>query len=385
MKILIIRNFPSYMTVKNSTYNIQEIGLAKALVKKGHLCDIILWTDKSEETVTISVAGYDVIHIFYKHGKSILKNALYVGCEDLYNKYDILQPSEYNQIQSWWLTKKYPQKTIIYHGPYFSKFNKRYNLMCKVFDTFFLKNYIKQRTRFLTKSEIAKDFLMSKGINSNNIKSIGVGIDVEMLSNGKALEEKIYCQMKADKDNPKILYIGKFEKRRNVFFILNVFSKVLEQYKNAKLYMIGTGKDNYLKAVFNFAEDLDIKNNIVWQEKIEQKNLAKIYQMADFFLFPTEYEIFGMVLLEAMYYKTVVLTTLNGGSSMLIENKINGFVLENNDVDKWSSCIKEIYSNPSKMTLIKKNAFETISRKFTWDNLANFFIAEYKKLFKEIY
>ena len=41
MKILIIRNFPSYMAVKNNTYNIQEVGLAKALVRKGHFCDII--------------------------------------------------------------------------------------------------------------------------------------------------------------------------------------------------------------------------------------------------------------------------------------------------------------------------------------------------------
>ena len=34
MKVLIVRNYPSYMEVKNNTYNIQEVGLAKALVKK---------------------------------------------------------------------------------------------------------------------------------------------------------------------------------------------------------------------------------------------------------------------------------------------------------------------------------------------------------------
>ena len=46
MKILIIRNYPSYMAVKNNTYNIQEVGLAKALIRKGHICDIVFWTDK---------------------------------------------------------------------------------------------------------------------------------------------------------------------------------------------------------------------------------------------------------------------------------------------------------------------------------------------------
>ena len=34
MKILIIRNYPSYMDVEKNTYNIQEVGLAKALVRR---------------------------------------------------------------------------------------------------------------------------------------------------------------------------------------------------------------------------------------------------------------------------------------------------------------------------------------------------------------
>lgn len=64
MKILIIRNFPSYMAVKNNTYNIQEVGLAKALVRKGHFCDIIFWTDKAEETVDVPVDKLGTVHVF---------------------------------------------------------------------------------------------------------------------------------------------------------------------------------------------------------------------------------------------------------------------------------------------------------------------------------
>lgn len=54
-----------------------------------------------------------------------------------------------------------------------------------------------------------------------------------------------------------------------------------------------------------------------------------VYQQADFFLLPTEYEIFGMVLLEAMFFRRVVLTTPNGGADMLLRSGENGIVLEN--------------------------------------------------------
>ena len=122
MKILIIRNFPSYMAVKNNTYNIQEVGLAKALVRKGHFCDIIFWTDKAEETVDVPVDKLGTVHVFYRRGKTVLKNTVYPNCNELFEQYDILQPCEYNQIQAWLLAKRYPEKTIVYHGPYYSSF-----------------------------------------------------------------------------------------------------------------------------------------------------------------------------------------------------------------------------------------------------------------------
>ena len=67
MKILIIRNFPSYMSIKKNTYNIQEVGLARAFVRKGHICDILLWTDKEEELIELPVDGTEkTVRIFYK-------------------------------------------------------------------------------------------------------------------------------------------------------------------------------------------------------------------------------------------------------------------------------------------------------------------------------
>lgn len=378
MKILIIRNFPSYMSVKNNTYNIQEVGLAKALVRKGNKCDIVFWTDKEEEIVTIPVDNCGEIKVFYRKGKTNLKNTVYTNCDELFSQYDILQPCEYNQIQSWLLSRQYPEKVVIYHGPYYSTFNKRYNIMCKVFDMFFLKSYIKQHTKFIVKSEMAKAFLEKKGVRQENVAVVGVGIDVQMLSNKENVcEEILYTQMKNDLSKLKILYIGRFEERRNIHFILDVFNKVYQKESDAKLYLIGTGNADYLKSVFEYASQLGINDKIVWQEKMEQKYLSEVYKIADFFLLPTEYEIFGMVLLEAMYYRNVVLTTKNGGSSTLIKHGQNGFIIENKDIDSWAECILNVYMDMDKKHEIQMLASNTIENEFTWDVLADEFLEQY--------
>lgn len=383
MKILVIRNYPSYMGVKDNTYNIQEIGLAKALVRMGNECDVLFWTDRMEENIDMPLPNGKKIRIFYRKGFTLLKNTIFRGCNDLFDQYDILQPCEYNQIQSWLLARKEPQKTIIYHGPYYSAFNKRYNMMCKFFDLIFLNKYLKIGTPFLVKSDLAKEYLISKGISENNVCVVGVGIDSEMLSSSSSrCEEEVYVKMKDDKESLKLLYIGRIEERRNIPYIFQVLQKLLSKNIDTNLYIIGKGDYKYVKYVREYGQKLGIMDHVIWQEKMEQKYLSQIYWLADFFLLPTEYEIFGMVLLEAMYYGNVVLTTNNGGSSMLIDNSQDGFVFDELDSTIWADCIKRIYSDKSKMKCIQEKASSKIQNHFTWDEIAKQFIENYKQIRK---
>lgn len=77
------------MDVERNTYNIQEVGLAKALVRKGHICDIVFWTNKEEKNITIAVEDCGNINVFYRHGKTALKNTVYTNCTELFEQYDI--------------------------------------------------------------------------------------------------------------------------------------------------------------------------------------------------------------------------------------------------------------------------------------------------------
>lgn len=384
MKVLIIRNYPSYMDVVNNTYNIQEVGLAKALVRRGNVCDIVLWTDKEEQDMEVPVEIGGKVTIYYRHGKTALKNTVYSGCKELFEKYDILQPCEYNQIQSWILAKKYPEKTFIFHGPYYSPFNKRYNLMCSVFDKIFLRRYIKLGTKFIVKSNLAKKFLIKKGIKPDCIFETGVGIDVQMLSTkNEQCYESLYTQMNKDGDILKILYIGRFEERRNIPFIMKVFAEVLKKQPDAKLYMIGNGEKEYLSEIWKLSKALNIDGSLVYQKKMPQRYLSEIYKMADVFLLPTEYEIFGMVLLEAMYYGNIVITTDNGGSSTLIQDGVNGYIRGTEDRGAWASLILKLFNDKAQATAIAKKASLTVGGNYTWDKLAEKFEKYYSMQIKK--
>ena len=86
-----------------------------------------------------------------------------------------------------------------------------------------------------------------------------------------------------------------------------------------------------------------------------------------------------MVLLEAMYYRTIVLTTRNGGSSTLIKDGKNGIIINNKDVDTWVKKIFECLANSNFMSLMGQCASKTIESGFTWDILARDFLKQYRE------
>ena len=84
---------------------------------------------------------------------------------------------------------------------------------------------------------------------------------------------------------------------------------------------------------------------------------------------PSKYEIFGMVLLEALFFNLKVVTTLNGGSSMLIKDD-NGVICYNENYDEWYKAIT---------LLLSKEKNNKAKEDYSWDALVNSFISVYTK------
>ena len=375
MKILIIRTFPNILNL--NSYNVQEVGLAKSLVKKGHVCDIVLFNGKEKDRVQehrFSVEGIEYgFKIYWMHGFGILRNGFMPSVKKIISQYDVIQVHEYDQIMSWNMYTKQEKPTVIYHGPYFDKFAKGYNLRCKLFDTFFLPMREYKNVLVISKSILATQFLLSKDFR--NVTTAGVGIDLENFGES-ALN---IVDVEFDKRKKQLLYVGKIEERRNIHFLIEVFRKLKKYIPELKFNIIGNGEKSYKE---NFLDKIkkEIKDgDIIYRENATQPELIKYYQEASFFMLASHYEIFGMVLLEAMYFGAPVISTVNGGSCTLIENGHNGFVMDNLDSDKWVECINEAMHNEQALKEMKENARRCIEQKYTWDALANVFINVYEE------
>lgn len=368
MKLIIVRSFPSKLNI--NSYNVQEIGLAKALRRKNIQCDIVFFNGLSDTKTEILDCG---VKIYWVKGINILKNGLFFNLRKIIDDYDIVQVHEYDQIQSWLLYTFSNKKVVIYHGPYFDSFNRGYNLKCIIFDSLFLplSKKAKNNVRCLTKSPFATDFLLSKGFK--NVSTVGVGLDVDSLNSDTSSDK---FALSHDKFNA--IYVGKLEERRNIEFLIDLAEIVYEQDNSFCLTIVGKyDGDEYKHRIEPKLESLIKKGIISYFEQATQKELSVLYRESDIFLFTTNYDIFGMVLLEAMYYGSVPISTSNGGSSTLIENGTDGFIMEEYDIKAWSKLILSLNKNREHLINLKSNAHDKIANKFLWDSLAPQFIATY--------
>ena len=142
--------------------------------------------------------------------------------------------------------------------------------------------------------------------------------------------------------------MGAISDRKNFPFLIQVFKEINKMHPDIKLVIVGKGDRSYIK---KYTKDLDKqqRESIKFAGAVDNKQLRYIYPLAKVFLLPSKQEIFGMVLLEAMYLGTPVVSSLNGGSKTMINTDENGIVIEDYDVDKWVEAINK-YLTERKLT-----------------------------------
>ena len=341
MRVLIVRAFPSIVDLRKNCYNHQEIGLATAFLSLGHEAGIVYYGGNNSRDMKYATSNGE-IKIYYRKAKVLLERiAFFEDFSDLKEQYDLIISNECDQIETVKTLNRYAEKTVIYHGPYYSPFNKRYNLANRTFDFFFAKQMQKKNPCIVTKSRLAKTYLEEKGFRV--AADVGVGINNEQLL--AKVDSSNPVEGRLQKGNIHLLYVGRLEPRRNTLFLLDVLEQLVRIDSRYRLVMVGTGDKKYVSKVFSAISEKKLGDYIIYEESLAQNQLPYLYQNCDLFLLPTEYEIWGMVLMEAMRFNLPVITTYNGGSSTLINDGVNGAVLTVN-VDIWvNKILKEKFDN----------------------------------------
>jgi glycosyltransferase involved in cell wall biosynthesis len=188
---------------------------------------------------------------------------------------------------------------------------------------FIISSFIKRADLLIVPSCFYKKFLLQQFICDSNkvIVSPSGGVNLDMfypINTAKNDAEKI-----------KILFASRLIKAKGLSTLVGAFGRMNTQQRSMfELTIVGDGPykqwmQDSLKKFFS--------DDVVFTGMLAQEELAKNYNQADYFLFPSEMESLGLVGLEAMACSLPVLAPLNSGISDYLQDGVNGYKFAVND------------------------------------------------------
>jgi glycosyltransferase involved in cell wall biosynthesis len=141
---------------------------------------------------------------------------------------------------------------------------------------------------------------------------------------------------------------------------------LIKENPNFKLLVIGEGEER--KHIEKKIKDLGLEDNVFLLGKVPHNKLAVYFKAADLFILNTGYEGFPHVILEAMDNGVPVITTKKGGNLEVIEDGVNGKLVEYNNKEEWKEAILNLLGDEGLRNKLITSAKEKMEQ-FSWDRL----------------
>lgn len=224
-------------------------------------------------------------------------------------------------------------------------------------------NYMKCELQRLFGLPFEKINVIPNGINLNNFSGIDRDYDF---------------RRKYAMDNEKIiLYIGRLVYEKGVQHLISAMPKIINGYNDTKLIIGGRG--GMYDELREQARCLGIENKVYFTGYLSSKDVQKMYKCADIAVFPSTYEPFGIVALEAMLAGVPTVVSDIGGLNEIVDHGVNGMKSYAGNANSIADSVLTLLYNHQLCDNITKNAKNKVKQEFNWNKIAKDTYFTYEK------
>ncbi len=161
-----------------------------------------------------------------------------------------------------------------------------------------------------------------------------------------------------------LLFLGRLIPQKGVDLLLDAFAKVLDRGIKAKLLIIGEGVNKtYYQTYANHKGFGKLVEFLGWIPDLE---LPNYFNQVDYFIVPSRYEPFGLVILEGQYFGLPPIAARVGGIPEILHDGIDGILFEGNNSDDLADKLIFTITHPESYGKLKQGCAKNIEN-FSWD------------------
>ncbi|ETR70435.1 MAG: UDP-glucose:(heptosyl)LPS alpha-1,3-glucosyltransferase [Candidatus Magnetoglobus multicellularis str. Araruama] len=163
-----------------------------------------------------------------------------------------------------------------------------------------------------------------------------------------------------------ILFVGMNFEIKGLKSLMGAVAKIIQNKPEMPLKLVVIGKGNY--DYYNqLASQMTIQDHVVFAGVVHDE-IEKMYLASDMFSMLSEFDTFGMTVLEAMAAGLPVIVSDGVGAKDIVVHGTNGYISERNQLNQYSACIEKLL-NENHRESVSKAAYQT-ALDHTWDHTA---------------
>ena len=206
----------------------------------------------------------------------------------------------------------------------------------------------------------------------DKISVISVGIDTEKFK--PMNKEEVKKKYGFNENDKIILYVGRLEKEKTVNLLIKSFGEVKNKEKNAKLVLVGGGREK--NRLEELVKELKLKD-VIFMGTLEHDKIPEIINCAEVFALTSLYESGPLVTQEALACGVPVVSVDVGRVREFIQNELIGKIVDRDKENIADALIH--FLEIRNYEAIKKTCRETALR-FSFKNTAKQTIDVYREI-----
>ena len=193
----------------------------------------------------------------------------------------------------------------------------------------FRRSMIKAVDAGITNSQAGKIYLTKiVGAKADSIFARPYQVpSTEALLREKNRASELFSSAKPAEKKPIFLFVGQLIPRKGLHLLLQACLLLQQQgYQNFTVQIVGDGAEQ--EPLATFAQQHHLSDRLEWIGKVDYHQLWRYFQAADVFVFPTLEDIWGLVVLEAMFFGKPIICSKYAGASEMVKEGENGYIID---------------------------------------------------------
>ena len=222
----------------------------------------------------------------------------------------------------------------------------------------------KKTRAFIVPSNFVKEQLTGiYDVDEDKIIVVRNGVDLSRFYFSEEEKKALRKKLNIGDNVIAFCFVSTNHRLKGLQFLLRSLKILKDKGYEFRLVVAGSGDDNYF---LKLIKRLDLEDCVIWLGK--RGDIENVYRACDVLVYPTLFDAASSVVLEAMACGLVPLASRYNGTTEVIKEGENGFVIKDpTDLDEIAERLEYILKNRDRLPILRENAIKSVKKLPTTD------------------